>query len=93
MIVAMKYFTFLINISGVELMMYKQVALWVKINVQYSESLIIMKVETFPRHTIIVRVYMPTGTHDDEEIEKIYEDIDKRLKYVKGDQNLIILGD
>jgi hypothetical protein len=93
MIVAMKYFTFLIIKRGVELMMYKQVGLWVKINFQYSETLIMMKLETFRRHTITVRVYMPTGTHDDDEIEKIYEDIDKMLKCVKGDENLIILGE
>jgi hypothetical protein len=36
---------------------------------------------------------MKTGTHDGEEVEKLYKDIDKMLKYDKGDENLIILSD
>ncbi|XP_068085929.1 craniofacial development protein 2-like [Anabrus simplex] len=36
---------------------------------------------------------MPTSSADDEEIEGIYEEIEDLIQYVKGDENLIVIGD
>ena len=36
---------------------------------------------------------MPTSQAGDEEIEKVYEDVDRVIQHVKGDDNLIIMGD
>jgi hypothetical protein len=54
------------GIDGVGLMMSKLLGLRVKIYLQYSERLIMMKVEKFPRDTVIVQVYVTTGTHYEE---------------------------
>lgn len=36
---------------------------------------------------------MPTSAHSDDEIEEVYSDLEEVLKFVKGNENLIILGD
>jgi exonuclease III len=40
-----------------------------------------------------MQVYRPTTEHEDEAVEDVYEEIEKLTKHVKGDRNLIILGD
>ncbi|KAF2904596.1 hypothetical protein ILUMI_01577 [Ignelater luminosus] len=36
---------------------------------------------------------MPTTGHDDEQAEETYDYINELIKHVRGDENLIILGD
>ncbi|XP_068085323.1 craniofacial development protein 2-like [Anabrus simplex] len=36
---------------------------------------------------------MPTSLANNEEIERIYEEIEDLIQYVKGDENLIVMGD
>ena len=36
---------------------------------------------------------MPTTDYEDEEVEDVYEDITEIIKKVRGEENLIILGD
>lgn len=42
--------------------------------------------------TVIIQVYMPTSV-EDHEVEIIYEELNSLIKTVKGEENLIILGD
>ena len=42
---------------------------------------------------MIVQVYMPTTDSDDEEIEQIYEKIEKLIKSEKSNEHLIVMGD
>ncbi|XP_025423375.1 craniofacial development protein 2-like isoform X1 [Sipha flava] len=46
-----------------------------------------------PKDTIVVQVYMPTSYSSDEEIEEVYGIIDKIIENVKGEENLVVMGD
>jgi exonuclease III len=39
------------------------------------------------------KVYIPTSQAEEDKIEKIYEEFEELIKYVKGDGNLTIMGD
>ena len=79
--------------AGVGLVMNKKIGHRVSYYEQHSERLIVAKIDTKPQPTTIVQVYMPTSAADDEEIEKMYEEIEDILQYVKGEENLIVMGD
>lgn len=36
---------------------------------------------------------MPTSEEEDDEVERIYDELNDLIKTVKGEENLIILGD
>lgn len=42
--------------------------------------------------TILVQVYMPISNIDDSQVEEIYEKIEKAIKTIKREENLIIMG-
>nr|ALD51415.1 odorant receptor 131 [Locusta migratoria] len=60
--------------------------------IKHSERIIVAKVDRIPTPTTVVQVYMSTSTADDEDIEEMYEEI-KEIQKVKGDENLIVMGD
>ena len=60
---------------------------------QCSDRLIMIKVSATPIDMVIIQVYMPTSDHADEEIEEMYEQIEKLINGVKGNTNLIVMGD
>ena len=60
---------------------------------QCSDRLIMIKVSATPVDMVIIQVYMPTSDHTDEEIEDMYEQIEKLINGVKGNTNLIVMGD
>ena len=43
--------------------------------------------------TIIIQVYIPTSTYEDDEVERVYEEIEDVLNGVKGTDNMILMGD
>ena len=59
----------------------------------HCDRIIVIRIKSKPNPTTIVNVYMPTSAHDDDEVECVYEEIDEAIKHVKGDENLIIVGD
>ena len=79
--------------AGVGLVMNRKIGQRVSYYEQHSERIIVTKIDTKLKPTTIVQVYMPTSSADDEEVEKIYEEIEDVLQYVKGDENLIVMGD
>lgn len=38
-------------------------------------------------------MYMPTSNSSDEEVEEVYENIDKIIENVKGEENLVVMSD
>jgi hypothetical protein len=62
----------------------------VKNYVQYREKIILVKIETKPKDTIIVQLYMPTSNSNNSHIE---EQMEKAMETIKGEENLIIVGD
>lgn len=41
---------------------------------QYSDRIILVKLDTKPIDTVIIQVYMPTSEEDNDEVEIIYEE-------------------
>ncbi|XP_068081777.1 craniofacial development protein 2-like [Anabrus simplex] len=79
--------------AGVGLIMNKKIGQRVSYYDQHSERIIVVKIDTKPMPTTIVQVYVPTSSADDEEIQRMYEEIEELMQYVKGDENLIVMGD
>ncbi|KAF2897194.1 hypothetical protein ILUMI_08980 [Ignelater luminosus] len=44
-------------------------------------------------YTIAICVYMPTTDHKEEDVDNVYEGIEEAIKYAKGEENLIIMGE
>jgi len=79
--------------GGVGFIMNKILGKKVKGYIQYDDRIILVKFQTKPKDTIVVQVYMPTSNSNDEEVEEVYENIDKIIKNVKGEENLVVMGD
>jgi exonuclease III len=68
---------------GVDIVLKKDIGKKVKSYVQYSERIILVKIKTKPKDTIIVQVYMPISNSNDSQVEEIYEQIEKASKTIK----------
>jgi len=71
------------GIGGVGIIVSKAIGKKVKGFIQYNERIILVKIETKPKDTIIVQVYMPTSNSSERELEEVYEGIEKLLKMLK----------
>jgi hypothetical protein len=59
----------------------------------YSDRLMFVKINAKPVDIVLVQVYMPTTNHDDDEIEKLYEEISEILhQRGRGQVNAIVMG-
>ena len=59
--------------AGVGLVMRRKIAQRVSYYEQVNERIAVVKLDTKPKPTTIVEVYMPTSSADREVVEKIYE--------------------
>jgi exonuclease III len=64
----------------------------VKSYYQFSDRISRVILETKPKDTIVVQVYMPTSDYEDDEIEEMYDSIEEVIKTIRRDENLIVLG-
>ncbi|XP_068083881.1 craniofacial development protein 2-like [Anabrus simplex] len=78
--------------AGIGLIMNRKIGQRVSYYDQHSERIIVVKIDTKPVPTTIVQVYMPTSSANDDEIERIYKEIQDLIQYVKNDENLIVMG-
>src|SRR5215471_400986 len=78
---------------GVAIILDKELAKKVIDKETSSDRMMMVKLETVPVHTVIIQVYMPTSTAEDEEVEKVYEQLEELLEKQKGRDNVLILGD
>jgi len=81
------------GIVGVGLIVNKILGEKVKGYIQYNERIIQVRFQTKPNYTIVAQVYMPTTNSSEEELEGVYENLDKLVESVKGEENLIVMGD
>uniref|UniRef100_A0A8D8XEA4 Craniofacial development protein 2 n=1 Tax=Cacopsylla melanoneura TaxID=428564 RepID=A0A8D8XEA4_9HEMI len=79
--------------NGVGIVLTKKMGLRVTGYVQHSDRIILVKMDTKPNSTVIIQVYMPTTNAVDEEIERMYEDLNNLIDQTKAEDNLIVMGD
>ena len=60
---------------------------------QVSDRILAVKISAMPVDMLIVQIYMPTTDHEDEEVEEMYDKIEKIMDKEKGCSNVIIMGD
>ena len=65
----------------------------VKKVVQCNERMILVKIEAEPVDTVLIQVYMPTSASEEEEVDKVYEQIEELMVNESSKNNLIIMGD
>ena len=59
-----------------------------------SDRLMIVKISAKPVDIVLMQVYMSTTNHDDDKIEKLYEEISEILHQEGRSQvNAIVMGD
>ena len=61
--------------AGVGFVMNRKIGQRVSYYEQVSERIVVVKIDTKPKPTTIVQVYMPTSSADDEVVEEVYEKI------------------
>jgi hypothetical protein len=72
-------------------MLGKDIGKNVKSYVQCSKRIILIKIETKPKNTIEVHIFMLNFNNYDSQEEEVYEQMDKAIKTIKGEENLIIM--
>ena len=58
-----------------------------------EDRMIIMSIRAHPVDIAIVQVYMPTSMHDEEEVDNMYEKIERRLENIKETDYVVVMGD
>ena len=58
-----------------------------------SDRVMMIKIQATPFNINLIQTYMPTSEHQDEEVECIYEEIEKCLKYTKKNEIVLVQGD
>jgi len=58
-----------------------------------NNRIIMCKIQAKPFNLVILQAYAPTGTHDDEEVEEFYEDVESTLSQSKSGDVIIVMGD
>ena len=58
-----------------------------------NDRLLLVKIQGEPADLVIIQVFMPTSTHEDNEVEEMYEQLDCLIKAENGNTNLIVMGD
>src|SRR6478609_1177978 len=59
----------------------------------FRDRIIVVKVKADPVDMVIVQAYLPTTDHEDEEVEKLYDQLEQILVKQKGTDNVILMGD
>ena len=78
---------------GVAIMMKKHIASCMVGYWPVSDRIIMAKIQGKPFNINIIQVYAPTTDHDDDEIEKFYDDLKQVMEYTKTGEINIVMGD
>ena len=79
--------------NGVAILLDKEMAAKVICIERCSDRMITVKVKAEPVDLFIIQVYMPTSTHDEEEVDVMYEKIEEILAKQKGTDHVVLMGD
>ena len=78
---------------GVALLFEEKIARHVKTIERHGDRLIMVTIEADPMDLVILQVYMPTSSHTEEEVDKMYEIMEQLMDNVKGTNYLVVMGD
>jgi Reverse transcriptase (RNA-dependent DNA polymerase)/Endonuclease/Exonuclease/phosphatase family len=79
--------------NGVAILLSEKVAKAVTKIERHEDRIIIVSIRAYPVNITVVQVYMPTTAHKDEEVDDIYEEIERRLGNIKGTDYVVVMGD
>ena len=79
--------------GGVAILLDRELSMKVTKVVLQSDHLLLMKIQVEFADLVIIEVFIPTSTHEDNEVEKMYEQLDRLIKAEKGNTNLVVMGD
>src|SRR6476469_9680538 len=60
---------------------------------RFGDRIMEVKVNANPVDMVIVQAYLPTTDYEDEEVEKLYDQLEEILGKQKGTDNVIVMGD
>src|SRR6476469_3120383 len=60
---------------------------------RFGDRIMVVKVKADPVDMVIIPAYLPTTDYEDEEVEKLYEQLEEILGKQKGTDNIIVMGD
>jgi len=78
---------------GVGLLVKKKVGSMIKSIIPMSDRVVGIQIESRPKPITIIQVYAPTADKEDEEMEKLYYNIEVVKKKLRRDGPVIIMGD
>jgi len=77
----------------VAIVVHKRVVRTAVKKIVYNDRIIAIKLQAQSINILMMKVYMSTSEHEDDEVEKLYEVIEEILEEDrKGDTNTIIMG-
>ena len=79
--------------NGVAILMSDRVARCVTRVERVEDRMILVTIRGHPVDITIMQVYMPTSTHDEEEVDAMYEKIERCLENIKGTDYVVVMGD
>ena len=79
--------------DGVAVLLDRETSMRVMKIVLQNDCLLFVKIQAELADLVIIQVYMPTSTHEDNEVEEMLEQLDCLIKAEKGNTNLIVMGD
>ena len=79
--------------GGIAILLDRETSMRVTKIVLQNDHLLLVKIQAEPADLVIIQVYMPTSTHEDNEVEEMYEQLDCLIKAENGNTNLMVMGD
>src|SRR6478609_3745234 len=59
---------------------------------RFGDRIMVVKVKADPVDMVIVQAYLPTTDYEDEEVDKLYDQLEEILGKQKGRDNIIVMG-
>src|SRR6478609_4567543 len=60
---------------------------------RFGDQIMVVKVKTDPVDMVTVQAYLPTTDDEDEEVDKLYDQLEEILGKQKGTNDVIVMGD
>lgn len=81
------------HINGVAIVLKEQLSRLKKNFVPISDRVMLLQMDTKPIGLNLIQVYAPTVESPDDEVEEFYQQVEMALKYTRGHEMTLIMGD